>query len=115
MPDNDHELFIDANLLAISELIINEQLKVDTRYFNRNRIKLYREDVKEGWNVISMKYFTPYSKVRVGMHQFIDAQDNEQYLYTQFEAFHCHRVFPSFDQPSLKAKMTLSVICPQQW
>lgn len=43
---------------------------------------MFRPDVKEGWNVITLKYFTAYSKVRIGLHQFIDAQDNEQYLYT---------------------------------
>lgn len=62
-----------------------------------------------------MKYFTPYQKNRTGLHTFIDQADNEQYLYSQFEAFHCFRVFPCFDQPSLKAKMTLCITCPQEW
>ena len=62
-----------------------------------------------------MKYFTPYQKNRTGLHQFIDQSDGEQYLYSQFEAFHCFRVFPCFDQPSLKAKMTLCVVCPKVW
>lgn len=62
-----------------------------------------------------MKYFTPYQKNRTGLHTFKDSADGEQYLYTQFEAFHCLKVFPCFDQPSLKAKMTLSVTCPNKW
>ena len=69
-------------------------------------------DLRVGWNVVSLKYFTPYQKNRTGFHTYIDSTDNEQYLYTQFEAFHCFRVFPCFDQPNLKAKMTLSVVCP---
>lgn len=36
-------------------------------------------------------------------------------MYSQFEAFHCFRVFPCFDQPNLKAKMTLTVTCPKTW
>lgn len=45
----------------------------------------------------------------------MDTSDSEQYLYTQFEAFHCNKVFPVFDQPDLKAKMTLVVTCPSDW
>jgi len=36
-------------------------------------------------------------------------------LYSQFEAFHCLKVFPCFDQPNLKAKMTLTVTTPHEW
>ena len=45
----------------------------------------------------------------------MDSSDNQQYLYSQFEAFHCFRVFPCFDQPDLKAKMSLIVLCPTDW
>lgn len=64
---------------------------------------------------MSLKYLTPYNKNRVGLHTYIDSVDENQYLYTQFEAFHCHRVFPCFDQPSLKAKMTLTCTAPSDW
>lgn len=49
------------------------------------------------------------------MHTFTDSADQQQYLYSQFEAFHCFRVFPCFDQPDLKAKMSLIVLCPKDW
>ena len=101
--------------MSVSELTINEDLKTHQRYFNGQRIKLPISDIRLGWNVVSLKYFTPYQQNRTGLHQFIDSADNEQYLYSQFEAYHCFRVFPCFDQPSLKAKMTLSVLCPQEW
>ena len=58
---------------------------------------------------------TPYNKNRVGLHTFTDSSDQQQYLYSQFEAFHCFRVFPCFDQPDLKAKMSLIVMCPEDW
>jgi aminopeptidase N len=71
--------------------------------------------VKLGWNKVSLRYFTPYNNNRVGLHSFIDQQDKKQYLYSQFEAYHCFRVFPCFDQPNLKAKMTLSLTIPDDW
>ena len=62
-----------------------------------------------------MRYLSPYNKNRVGLHTFTDSSDQQQYLYSQFEAFHCFRVFPCFDQPDLKAKMSLIVLCPTEW
>ena len=58
---------------------------------------------------------TPYNKNSVGLYTFTDSKDDLQYLVSQFEAFHCFRVFPCFDQPSLKAKMQLIVTCPSEW
>lgn len=68
-----------------------------------------------GWNTVQLRYLNPYNTNRVGLHSYVDSSDQEQYLYSQFEAFHCFHVFPVFDQPSLKAKMTLTVACPADW
>lgn len=78
-------------------------------------IPLRRADVVQGWNTVQLRYLTPYNKNRIGLHTFMDSSDNQQYLYSQFEAFHCFRVFPCFDQPDLKAKMSLIVLCPTDW
>ncbi len=45
---------------------------------------------------------------------FIDT-DQKQYLYTQFEPYFANRVFPLFDQPDLKAPLTLTLACPSDW
>lgn len=62
-----------------------------------------------------LRYLKPYNKNSIGLHTFTDSADQNQYLYSQFEAFHCFRVFPCFDQPDLKAKMTLTTTCPRDW
>jgi aminopeptidase N len=62
-----------------------------------------------------LRYLNLYNTNRVGLHTYTDASDKQQYLYSQFEAFHCFHVFPVFDQPDLKAKMTLTVLCPTDW
>jgi|LauGreDrversion4_2_1035121.scaffolds.fasta_scaffold2789719_1 hypothetical protein len=68
MPSTNEELFINSNALAISELTINETLRVDKKYFTQQRIRLELEDLREGWNIVSLKYFTPYQKNRTGLH-----------------------------------------------
>jgi len=83
--------------------------------FHNHRIALKPADLILGLNTVTLKYFTPYNKNRVGLHSFTDQQDQKQYLYSQFEAYHCFRVFPCFDQPNLKATMRLSLTLPQDW
>jgi len=68
MPSTNEELFINSNALAISELTINETLRGDKKYFTQQRIRLELEDLREGWNIVSLKYFTPYQKNRTGLH-----------------------------------------------
>lgn len=71
--------------------------------------------VQMGWNTVELQYLNQYNTNRVGLHTYTDEGTGEQFLYTQFEAFHCYHVFPVFDQPSLKAKMRLTVLCPEDW
>lgn len=115
LPTSDDELFLDSSALAVANLKINGVHLSDPSSFHNHVIPLKPAHVKLGWNTVSLKYFTPYNNNRVGLHSFIDQQDKKQYLYSQFEAYHCFRVFPCFDQPNLKAKMTLSLTIPQDW
>lgn len=112
LPSKD-ELFIDFQAGAINDLVINDTKVNGNDVFVDQRIKLESTHVVKGWNTVMVKYLNPYNTNRVGLHTYIDGSDQEQYLYTQFEAYHCYHVFPVFDQPNLKAKMTLTVTCPQ--
>lgn len=47
-----------------------------------------------------------------GFHRFEDQYDGEVYLYTHLEPFNCNRWFPCFDQPSIRAPLTLKVVTP---
>ena len=97
LPANDEDLFLNCRAMALNCLTINDDLKTDPKYFKDQKIRLYPKDMQLGWNVVAMSYFTPYQTNRTGLHQFIDTADGEQYLYSQFETNHCHKVFPSFD------------------
>ena len=62
-----------------------------------------------------MLILNKYRKDGVGLHSFLDTKDQQQYLYTQFEADFCHYVFPCFDQPDLKASWAFSAVVPEDW
>ncbi|MFH1325349.1 MAG: aminopeptidase N, partial [archaeon] len=50
-----------------------------------------------------------------GLHQFIDPEDKSEYLFSDFEPYQAHRMFPCFDQPDLKAVFNLTVEAPRDW
>ncbi|NUS85125.1 MAG: aminopeptidase N, partial [Streptomyces sp.] len=56
-----------------------------------------------------------YSRTGEGLHRFVDPEDGQVYLYTQYEPADSRRVFANFEQPDLKARFTFSVTAPQDW
>ena len=66
-------------------------------------------------NALRVEYENEYDHGGDGFHQFIDPEDGEEYLYTNFEPFDAHRLFPCFDQPDIKARYALTVTAPAEW
>ncbi|MCF6734510.1 aminopeptidase N [Blastococcus sp. KM273129] len=56
-----------------------------------------------------------YSNTGEGLHRFLDPEDGQVYLYTQFEPADAKRMFTCFDQPDLKATFTVHVTAPFDW
>ena len=72
-------------------------------------------DALRAHNTVRVVYENDYDHGGDGFHQFIDPEDGEEYLYTNFEPYAAHRLFPCFDQPDIKADYTLTVTAPPQW
>lgn len=66
-------------------------------------------------NSVKIYYYGLYNNQSVGLVYYSDPVDNKEYLWTQFESYDCNRMFPSFDQPNIKAKLTLTLISPDTW
>ena len=56
-----------------------------------------------------------YSRTGEGLHHFLDPEDGEVYLYTQYEPADARRVFANFEQPDLKAPFDFTVTAPAHW
>ncbi len=50
-----------------------------------------------------------------GIHRFVDPEDGEVYLYSQFAAADARSAFPCFDQPDIKATFAIDVLAPAHW
>ncbi|HSG80104.1 MAG TPA: aminopeptidase N [Acidimicrobiia bacterium] len=66
-------------------------------------------------NEVRVVYERLYDRTGEGIHHFVDPEDGAEYIYTQFEPYSAHRVFPCFDQPDLKARYSVSVTAPAEW
>jgi aminopeptidase N len=78
---------------------------------------LPRAYLKAGKNTVTINYTAPLSNDGYGCLWFIDTTEtpHKYYTYTHFEPYSAHKVFPCFDQPDLKAQMSLNIIAPLGW
>lgn len=94
--------------------INGEEIKPEEGIYRENKIYLPRKYLKEE-NEVDIRYIGTYRNDGNGLHRYLDPEDNEIYLYTQFEAFHANKCFPCFDQPDIKATMKLLSFSPGEW
>ncbi|MEU4350526.1 aminopeptidase N [Streptomyces sp. NPDC023838] len=66
-------------------------------------------------NVLVVDANCAYSRTGEGMHRFVDPEDGEVYLYTQYEPADSRRVFANFEQPDLKAPFRFEATAPEGW
>ncbi len=105
--------FLDFTGKEILRLDVNDAEVTDARW-DSHHLDLDGALLRDE-NVVRIVYRNDYDHEGVGLHQFIDPEDGAEYLYTQFEPYEAHRLFPCFDQPDIKARYRLRVAAPSQW
>ncbi|RYZ44297.1 MAG: hypothetical protein EOP49_27440, partial [Sphingobacteriales bacterium] len=83
--------------------------------YDQQAIYIKAKDLKIGKAEIKVLYTHAFDKDGDGLYRFVDPEDQRVYVWTQFEAFAANQMFPSFDQPDLKAKFKLRVLAPKNW
>lgn len=97
-----------ARLLAVR---LNDR-DLDPASLDDNRLPLTG---LAGENTLTVSAEMAYSNTGEGMHRFVDPADGETYLYAMSFLDDVQRLFAAFDQPDLKAPVTLSVSAPPEW
>jgi aminopeptidase N len=87
-----------------------EPLALDSRTDNRLPLAIAQSD-----NVLRVSARLPYSRTGEGIHRFVDPADGRVYLYAQSFLADAQRIFACFDQPDLKARLTVRVRAPKDW
>lgn len=106
----EEDLFFDFQGKAVAGMTING---VETDHlFKGQRVYLNKDNIKEGKNTVELKFKNTYVQNSAGLHWFQDPEDERVYLFSHLEPFFCNRIFPCFDQPDIKAPLSLTVYCP---
>ncbi len=106
------DLFLDFRGKTINRIEINGSV-VEPRW-DGYRLWLPGERLS-GENTVRVVYENDYDHEGDGFHQFTDPEDGEEYLYSNFEPYESHRLFPQFDQPDIKGNYRLTVEAPAEW
>ena len=109
------ESFLDFRGQRIDTFEVNGRTLDAAPLWTGYRLTLPADALVDGDNIVHVVYENEYDHTGDGFHQFMDPEDAEEYLYTNFEPYEAHRLFPNFDQPDLKATYTLSVVAPETW
>ncbi|HWW75821.1 MAG TPA: M1 family aminopeptidase, partial [Pyrinomonadaceae bacterium] len=108
---------IDKNADAasrVSEIAANGQRVEDARFADEHLV-IPRTHMKEGVNVVEMRFSSPVSTAGSAVTRYLDREDGSEYVYTLFVPSDASTAFPCFDQPDLKARFTLKMTAPEKW
>ncbi|MET9127048.1 aminopeptidase N [Streptomyces sp. NPDC004528] len=104
--------FADLIAPSVTAVSLNGRDLDPGEVFDGTRIRL--EDLAAE-NELVVDAQCAYSRTGEGMHRFVDPEDGETYLYTQYEPADSRRVFANFEQPDLKAPFRFEARAPEGW
>ncbi|MFD5163673.1 aminopeptidase N [Streptomyces hawaiiensis] len=104
--------FADLIAPSVTAVSLNGRDLDPGEVFDGSRITL--EDLAAD-NELVVDARCAYSRTGEGLHRFVDPEDGEVYLYTQYEPADARRVFANFEQPDLKAPYRFEVRAPEGW
>jgi aminopeptidase N len=105
-------LFLDFRGRTIERLEVNGR-PVEPEWTGY-RLTLPADQVSDEM-VVRVAYENDYDATGDGFHRFVDPEDGEEYVYTNFEPYEAHRLFPCFDQPDIKGRYAVEVVAPADW
>jgi len=106
------QTFIDLIAPQVLSITLNGEQLDPAAHFADSRISLPNLQASNELTVVAN---CAYMNTGEGLHRFIDPEDGETYLYSQFEVADTRRVFAVFEQPDLKATFQFSIRAPRHW
>ena len=108
------DTFLDFIHESVQEVLVNgnpidlDEAVLDSRIYLTGLLT-------DAANTVRVTGRALYSRSGEGLHRFVDPQDGETYLYTQFEPSEARRVFACFEQPDLKTRYRFTLTGPSAW
>jgi aminopeptidase N len=110
---NSKSTWIDVRAQTIEAVTLNGQ-KVDASNFDGSRLVL-NANMLTRENVLEVDATFAYSNNGEGLHKYYAEDEDEVYLYSQFEVPDSRKMFAVFEQPDIKATFDFTVVAPANW
>jgi len=107
------DVIVDFRGPSLTAITVNGK-RAETK-FNGAHLTIPASAVHGGANVVSADFTTPIAPAGASIIKFHDDKDGATYLYTLLVPSDANLLFPCFDQPDLKARLTLSLTTPAAW
>lgn len=107
------DVVVDFRGPSLSNVTVNGRPSAIT--FNGAHFRIPARDVSAGENIVEAKFKALIAPAGASIIRFHDDRDGQDYLYTLLVPSDANALFPCFDQPDLKARMTLSLTIPVGW
>ncbi len=111
------DVILDFRGLQLSAITANgtSLSPSDASVWNRAHVFIPASLTRAGANVITLVFASPIAAAGASIIRSRDAADGQDYLYTLLVPSDANLLFPCFDQPDLKARVTLQVVAPRRW
>ena len=83
--------------------------------FNGNHLRIPAALLRPGENTLELAFVADIAPTGTSIIRVRDPADKSDYLYTLLVPADANQLFPCFDQPDLKARVTLSLTLPPGW
>ena len=83
--------------------------------FNGAHLSIPAQSIVTGENVVTMAFIARIAAAGASIIRYRDATDGAEYLYTLLVPADANQLFPCFDQPDLKARVSLRLRAPANW
>src|SRR5690348_11133391 len=108
------DVIVDFRGPTLSTLAVNGASAAPLDW-NHAHLRIPAALTRAGANTVDAHFTTLVAPAGEPIIHFHDETDRRDYLYTLLVPSDAHALFPCFDQPDLKARLTLTLDVPQPW
>lgn len=108
------DVIIDFRGPQLGAVRANGQLVGDVEY-NKHHVLIPAKYLRQGGNRLDFDFSARIAPSGASIIRVRDPSDSLEYLYTLLVPSDAQQLFPCFDQPDLKARITLTLTTPLSW